>query len=70
MEAIVITFTVVSKFTSQTVDSGKRILRLIDKRKSPKDHQREVFAFLRNVWTPAAYEISVNWTPVEDPEDL
>lgn len=70
MEAIVITFTVISKFTGQTVDSGKRILRLIDKRKSPKDHQHETLTFLRNVWAPAAYEISVNWVPVEDPEDL
>ena len=64
MEAITITFNVISKFTGLTVDSGQRILRLIDKRKSPKDHQREVFTFLRNAWTPAAYEISVNWVPV------
>lgn len=70
MEAIIITFTVISRFTGQTVDSGKRILRLIDKQKSPKDHQRETFALLRNIWAPAAYEISVNWAPVEDPEDL
>ena len=70
MEAIAIAFAVTSKFTGQTVDSGTRVLHLIDKRKSPKDHQRETFAFLRNVWTPAAYEISVNWVPVEDPEDL
>lgn len=69
MEAIVITFTVISKFTSRTVDSGKRILRLTGV-KSPKDYQRETLAFLRNTWTPAAYEISVNWVPVEDPEDL
>lgn len=69
MEAIVITFTVISKFTGQTVDSGKRILRLSGV-KSPKDYQRETFAFLRNTWAPAAYEISVNWAPVEDPEDL
>ena len=69
MEAIVITFTVISKFTSRTVDSGKRIFRLTGV-KSPKDHQREVFALLRNIWAPAAYEISVNWAPVEDPEDL
>ena len=70
MEAIAIAFAVTSRFTGQLVDSGTRVLRLIDKRKSPKDHQREVFAFLRNMWAPAAYEISVNWAPVEDPEDL
>lgn len=70
MKAIAIAFAVTSRFTGQIVDSGTRVLHLIDKRKSPKDHQLEVFAFLRNIWAPAAYEISVNLAPVEDPEDL
>lgn len=69
MEVIIISFTVISKFTGQTVDSGKRVLRLIG-RKSAKNLQREMLALLRDLWAPAAYEISVNWAPVEDPEDL
>ena len=63
MNSIRIKFIVISKFTGQIVDSGERVLRLIDKRKTPKDHQRETLGFLRNIWAPAAFEISVNWTP-------
>ena len=63
MNSIRIKFIVISKFTGQIVDFGERVLHLIDKRKSPKDHQREMFMFLRNIWAPCAFNISVNWAP-------
>ena len=63
MNSIRIKFIVISKFTGQIVDFGERVLHLIDKRKSPKDHQREMFTFLSNIWAPAAFEISVKWAP-------
>ena len=65
MNWITIKFFVTSKFTGGCVDHGSRTVRLIDKRKSPKDHLRETVALLRNAWTPAAFEIKATWAPAE-----
>ena len=65
MEEINVYYQVVSKMTGNKVDFGKRHIMLIGK-KSAKDHVRDTIAFLRNLWTPAAYEISVKWLPSDD----